>query len=140
MKAWASTKVVSRGITHEADRLPRIIAVINSKKVGLVTYNIIQSNLEIVTLNALKQQEGIGKGLVTEVEKIARREKCSRIWVITTNDNSGAVSFYEAQGFKVIAVYKDAIEQSRKLKPEIPMIGINGIPITDEIELEKILL
>jgi hypothetical protein len=28
------------------------------------------------------------------------------------------------------------VEQSRKLKPEIPLIGNDGIPIRDEIELE----
>jgi hypothetical protein len=29
------------------------------------------------------------------------------------------------------------MEDSRKLKPEIPQIGSNNIPIRDEIELEK---
>ena len=137
--AWASTQVVSRGTVHVADKLPGIVAMINGEALGLLTYSITGSDLEIVTLNALRQREGIGSGLIAELERIARRENCLRIWVITTNDNTDAVSFYEAQGFRIVAVHRDAIKQSRRLKPEIPMTGIDGVPITDEIELEKIL-
>ena len=35
--------------------------------------------------------------------------------------------------------YRNAVEKARLLKPEIPSIGLNGIPIRDQIELEKIL-
>ena len=34
---------------------------------------------------------------------------------------------------------ENALEQSRKLKPEIPLIGNDGIPLRDEIELEIML-
>jgi len=138
-EAWASAQVVSRGTVHVADKLPGIVAMTNDKPLGLLTYNITRSDMEIVTLNALRQREGIGSGLIRELEMIARRNNCLRIWVVTTNDNTNAVSFYEAQGFRIVAVHRDAIKQSRKLKPEIPMTGIDGVPITDEIELEKIL-
>ena len=33
-------------------------------------------------------------------------------------------------------IYKNAIENSRKIKPQIPMFADNGLPIRDEIELE----
>ena len=92
--------------------------------------------LEIVTLNVLKQREGFGRALVDEVIKKAISLNCSRVWVITTNDNTVAVKFYETMGFSTVAVHKNAVEKSRKLKPEIPLVGIDGIPITDEIELE----
>ena len=39
----------------------------------------------------------------------------------------------------MVAVYPDAVENSRQLKPEIPLVGNDGIPIRDEIELEKLL-
>jgi hypothetical protein len=35
-----------------------------------------------------------------------------------------------------VTVHLDAVRISRQLKPEIPVKGIDGIPITDEIELE----
>jgi hypothetical protein len=31
------------------------------------------------------------------------------------------------------------VDKARKIKPEIPLIGNDGIPIRDEIELAKIL-
>jgi hypothetical protein len=33
-------------------------------------------------------------------------------------------------------VHRDALEVSRRLKPEIPVTGEDGIPLRDEIELE----
>jgi hypothetical protein len=33
----------------------------------------------------------------------------------------------------------NALVQARQIKPEIPLIGMNGIPLKHEIELEMIL-
>ncbi len=96
--------------------------------------------LEIITLNVLKQREGIGRALVIAAVETAESLKCSRVWVITTNDNTQAVKFYQALGFTLVAVHKGALNESRKLKPEIPLVGLDGIPMTDEIELEKIIM
>jgi len=38
-----------------------------------------------------------------------------------------------------VAVHRDAVSDSRRLKPEIPQVGEHGIPIRDEIELETLL-
>ncbi|MCG0275770.1 MAG: hypothetical protein L5655_06315 [Thermosediminibacteraceae bacterium] len=46
------------------------------------------------------------------------------------------MKFYQKRGFLLVAVHRNALEQARKLKPEIPLIGIDGIPLRDEIELE----
>lgn len=53
-----------------------------------------------------------------------------------TDDNLHALRFYQNRGFVLVAVYRNALEISRQLKPEIPLIGKNGIPLRDEIELE----
>ena len=39
-------------------------------------------------------------------------------------------------GMTIAALRPNALEESRKLKPEIPMTGIDNIPLLDEIELE----
>jgi ribosomal protein S18 acetylase RimI-like enzyme len=127
---------VTRGVIHHADKLPGYIAEVNGQRAGLLTYNIRDSMLEIVTLNVLRQREGIGRKLVNRAISLARSHGCSRVWVITTNDNTHALQFYQTMSFKIARVHKDAIEESRKLKPEIPRIGMDDIPITDEIELE----
>jgi RimJ/RimL family protein N-acetyltransferase len=61
---------------------------------------------------------------------------CQRIWLITTNDNLHALKFCQKVGFHLVKIYRGAIRESRKLKPQIPEIGMHGIPIRDEIELE----
>ena len=128
---------MTRGTIHHADRLPGFIAEIDGQKVGIITWNVNENMLEIVTLNVLKQGEGIGRALVHALFEKAKSLQCSRVWVITTNDNLQALSFYRSLGLTLVKVHKNAVDESRKLKPEIPLIGINEIPVTDEIEFEK---
>ena len=61
-----------------------------------------------------------------------------RIILTTTNDNLSALRFYQKRGFDIFKINLNAVEQSRKIKPEIPLIGMDGIPIKHEIELELI--
>lgn len=136
---WVSNIIVTRGITYEADKLPAIIVEVDSLRVGLLTYKIKNGELEIITMNALEKHQGVGTALLNEVEKIARRNGCERIWLITTNDNIDALRFYQRRGFEMVAVHRYAIEESRKLKPQLPFVGKHGIPIRDEIEMELIL-
>jgi hypothetical protein len=37
----------------------------------------------------------------------------------------------------VKAIHAGAVDAARKIKPQIPLVGENGIPIHDEIEMEK---
>lgn len=74
-----------------------------------------------------------------EVEKIAKEQNCLRVTVVTTNDNTKALHFYQKRGFVISVLYKNIMEEERKLKPEIPLTGEDGIPLRDEIELEMIL-
>jgi hypothetical protein len=47
-----------------------------------------------------------------------------------------ALGFYQRRGFEIVTVYRGAINESRKRKPSISLIGMNNIPLRDEIELE----
>lgn len=106
---------------------------------GLLTYNISDDELEIVTLNAIEEGKGIGTALLDEVETHAKMKKCSRVWLITTNDNIDALRFYQKRQYEIKSVHRYAIEESRKIKPQLPFVGKYGIPIRDEIEMEKLL-
>jgi ribosomal protein S18 acetylase RimI-like enzyme len=136
---WASNIIVTRGITYEADKLLGIIVEIDGIRLGLLTYMMKDGELEIITMNALKKGVGVGTALLNEAEVIARKNGCLRIWLITTNDNTDALRFYQRRGFEIVAVHRYAIEESRKLKPQLPFAGKYGIPIRDEIEMEMIL-
>jgi GNAT superfamily N-acetyltransferase len=133
---WHSDSVVVHGTIYRPARLPGFVAVLDREWVGLVTYQIVARECEIVSLDSLQVGIGIGTALLGAVEQAARRAKCRRIWLITTNDNLTALRFYQKRGFSLVAVHRRAVEQARMLKPEIPAIGQEGIPIRDEIELE----
>jgi len=138
-EVWISTKIVLRGKVHDTNELPGIIAIHKNHRVGLLIYNIISDECEIVSLNSLKENIGIGTALLKEIERISTIKGCKRLSVITTNDNIDALRFYQKRDFKIAAIHLNALEQSRRLKPEIPFLGSNDIEIRDEIELEKIL-
>lgn len=136
ISAWGSVKVVTRGEIYDASKLPGLVAYYQKKPVGLLTYNISNKACEIVTLNSLIERKGIGNELISSVREIAVTHHCHRLWLITTNDNLQALGFYQKRGFYITAIHCNAIEASRKIKPQIPLYGNEGIPIRDEIELE----
>ncbi len=133
---WGADRVVAHGVIYYPQDLPGFVAVRVGECVGLVTYHIEKDSCEIVTLNSVQRSMGIGTTLVEVVKYVARYFGCRRLWLITTNDNLNALRFYQKRGFVLVAVHKNALEVSRKLKPEIPLVGMDGIPLRDEIELE----
>jgi len=139
LEHWGSNKVVSRGVVYYSLDLPGFVAMHNGEKVGLVTYNITGTNCEIVTINSIRPFAGVGTALIEAVRDIALQSGCKRLWLITTNDNMNALCFYQKRGFVLVAIHRNALDISRILKPEIPLIGNEGIPLRDEIELEMML-
>ena len=80
-----------------------------------------------------------GTELLNKAIHKARNIGCYRIMLITTNDNLNALRFYQKRGFDIVKLYRNAVDVSRKLKPQIPLIGMDNITIKHEIELELIL-
>jgi GNAT superfamily N-acetyltransferase len=136
---WGSEKIVTRNIIHNACEALGLIAVSDDKPAGIILYEIKNRECEIILLESFIEKIGIGTTLLKCVEEKAIANGCKRIWLITTNDNMKSIRFYQLRGFSLVAIHQNAIEESRKLKPEIPLIGIDGITIKDEIELEFII-
>ena len=136
---WGGPIVVSRERVHAPDALPGLIAELDGRIAGLATFRIDGLECELVTLNSFVDDAGCGTLLVERVADAARRAGCKRLWLITTNDNTGALRFYQKRGFQLVAVHRGAVDKARTLKPQIPLTGIDGIPIRDEIELELML-
>jgi GNAT superfamily N-acetyltransferase len=133
---WGSVQIISRGRIHEADTLPAFIAIWDEQLVGLVTYHIEDGVCEIISLDSLMVRIGVGSALIEAVIQDAAQAGCQRVWLITTNDNLSALGFYQRRGFRLVAVYQGAVDTGREFKPNIPLIGMDNIPIHDEIELE----
>jgi len=131
--------MITRGKMHHADKLPGFIATQAKERVGLVTYNIVGIECEITSMNSLAEGKGVGSALVDTVKDKAKSSGCKRLWLITTNDNTKGLRFWQRRGFLIAAVHLNAMEQTRRLKPDVPLTGNDGIPIRDEIELELLL-
>jgi len=133
---WGSVNVVTRNKMYDASKLSGYLVEQDEQILAFITYRTEGEEIEIITLNSFKERMGIGTSLIEKVKELAAEKKLSRIWLITTNDNYPAVKFYQRRGFSVCKIHRDAIKQSRKLKPEIPKFGISGLQIKDEIEME----
>ena len=133
---WKAEAVVVHGEIFYPAELPGFIAEQDNEILGLITYKISDVQCEIITLDSLKEGQGIGTQLIEAVKVKAIETNCTRVGVITTNDNLPALGFYQKHGFKIKTVATNAVESSRLLKPSIPQTGFQGIPIRDEIELE----
>jgi ribosomal protein S18 acetylase RimI-like enzyme len=129
-------RVVSRGVLHQADELPGFAASLAGTPSALLTYHLANGDLEVVTLHAAQKGRGLGSALLEAAREKARELGCRRLWLITTNDNDPAIEFYKRRGMALVAVHENALEESRRLKPEIPLTGFEGRPIRDELEFE----
>jgi ribosomal protein S18 acetylase RimI-like enzyme len=132
---WGSEVVVSRGKARDASLLEGVVAEIGGEPAGLAIYETRGGECELVTLDSLKEGDGIGSALLATVANAAWKQGCRTLSVVTTNDNVRALGFYQRRGFVLTALRKGAIEKSRRLKPEIPELGYGDIPIRDELEL-----
>ncbi|MEU6427686.1 GNAT family N-acetyltransferase [Microbispora sp. NPDC046973] len=115
---------------------PRFVALLDGELAGVATYAITGRECELVTLDSVREGAGVGTALVDAMAGAAQAGGAVRLWLVTTNDNLRALRFYQRYGFDLVAVHRDAVARSRELKPSIPEIGLDGIPIHHELELE----
>ncbi|MBN2388945.1 MAG: GNAT family N-acetyltransferase [Anaerolineales bacterium] len=137
--SWGSAIVVARGEVLRPAELPGFLAESEGEPIGLLTYVVRAQSCEIVTLDSWREGSGIGSALVQAAKQAAIQAGCRRLWLVTTNNNTSALHFYQKRGFVLCALRVEAIAASRRLKPEIPLTDAEGIPIRDEIELEMLL-
>ena len=141
---WSSTKIVTRGKAVYAHLLPGFVAELtdapeDAQPIGLLTYNHEGDSCEIMTLNRLQPGIGVGTALIEAIKSAAIESGLRRLWLITTNDNMDALRFFQKRNFHLLAVYSGALAEARKMKPQIPLLGKDKIPLRDEIELQQIL-
>lgn len=132
--------VISSGI-YDCSQLDGFVSINDQQEIiGLITYILRDEECEIISLDSIEESRGIGTKLVQEVEKVALKKGCKQVILITTNDNLNALKFYQKRGYHLTKVLPNAVEKARTYKPEIPLIGYDGIPIRDEIKLQKTLV
>jgi N-acetylglutamate synthase-like GNAT family acetyltransferase len=141
LNCWGAEFVVAHGLVYLPHQLPGFVAEDTDGTVlGFASYLLEPSNCELVTINAVQQGRGIGTALLSAIIAAATQAGCTRLWLITTNGNLDALAFYQKRGFQLVAIHRNALDRSRQLKPVIPLVSENGIPLRDEIELELLLV
>jgi GNAT superfamily N-acetyltransferase len=106
---------------------------------GLITWHIEGDCAEIVTVDAFEQGRHIGGRLLAGAEEALRRRRVRRVTIMTTNDNLRALAFYMRHAYRLVAVHLDAMDRVRALKPEVPRVGHENLPLQDVLELVKLL-
>ena len=130
-------RVARRAELVETLRHPALVAWTGDELAGVATYVIGGGDCELLTLHAGHRFRGTGSALLSAVQEVARRHGCTRLWVVTTNDNVDALRFYQRRGFRLARPAGGGRDrQPSHLKPEIPVLGSYGIELRDEIELE----
>ncbi len=133
---WFTMKMVIHGESIDLGTADGWYVVEDNEIIGLITYRIAVNEMVILSLDSLHENQGIGTALLNQAIKKAETSRCSRISLTTTNDNLNAFRFYQKRGFDIAAFHRNALDQARKIKPEIPLTGMDGIPLKHEIELE----
>jgi ribosomal protein S18 acetylase RimI-like enzyme len=126
---------VRRGSLIDPLACPGLVAERDGELVGIVAYEPDGDDVEVVYIEVTDKHEGIGTRLL---DAVGGRTEARRLWLVTTNDNLDALRFYQRRGFHIAEVRPGAMDEARKaLKPSMAEVGNLGIPIRDEIVLER---
>lgn len=135
---FGRTGIVAFGQLMDLDAAPAVVAEMNGEIAGALAYRLVDSALHILALasDPMWQRSGVGGYLVAEAELIARRLQIPRVIASITNDNLPALYFYQRRGYSITEWIPDGIAKYSK---SARLIGFAGIPIRDEVRLEKLL-
>jgi GNAT superfamily N-acetyltransferase len=135
--SWGSTRMATRGRLVDVSALPGFIAQDAGEWLGYAAFELRGGELEISVLESLVPGRGVGSALLAACVRAAQDAGVRRLWLVTTNDNTTALRFYQRRGFVLAALHRRAADEARRtLKPEMPVAGEHGIRIRDELELE----
>lgn len=113
--------------------------------VGLVTWTVggpgsgpDEAEVRVLVVEESSRGRGVGTALLRAGEAALWRAAVRRAWLLTTNDNTDALAFYQRRGWRLAELHPGAVDEARaRLKPGIAAVASNGIPIHDELVLRK---
>jgi ribosomal protein S18 acetylase RimI-like enzyme len=133
---WGSTAVARLGELVDTSDLPGYVAELAGHRVGLALTARRGNEYEVVSISTSVPRRGVGRRLLERCVEDTRAHGCRRVWLITTNDNTGALAFYQRLGLDIVALHRNTVVRSRELNPSIPERDAHGVRIDHEIELE----
>lgn len=132
---FGRTKIVAFGQIIDIDSVPALVALLTDTPAGALAYRLLGDGLHIVALatDPMWQRSGVGAYLLAEAELLARRLTLGRMVVATTNDNLPALYFYQRRGYRLTGIVPNSVVASTHQQ----LAGFAGIPVRDEVRLEK---
>ena len=137
--AFGDATVARKGAVIDASVLPGFMATEDGRPVGLLTYDAAHGECEVVAIISVEEGRGIGRALMDAARDHAAAAGCRRLWLVTTNDNTRALRFYQLWGMDLCAFYRHGARRSRRVKPSLPERGADGILLEHELEFELLL-
>ena len=95
IRQWFSLQMVVHGESIDLGKAEGWYACEDNEIIGLVTYRITGNEMEILSLDSLKENNGTGTALLHQAFSEARNSGLFRIRLITTNDNLHALRYYQ---------------------------------------------
>lgn len=137
---WGGEPLIVRSKAYYPSALEGLFIVDQQDTVkGFLFYDIVGQDCEIVVFEIFEKFKGLGTRVLHKLKEIAIQRGCRRIFLMTHNDNLDALRFYQRRGFQICKIYINSMENVRKLKPCIGLVGDYNIPIRDEIDLEMLI-
>ena len=100
VREWTSTAVARRGELVDAADLRGHVALLGGRRVGSALAAVRDDGYEVVAISTTRRRHGVGRALMERCFDEARAGGCHRVWLVTTDDNVGAIAFYEALGLE----------------------------------------
>jgi GNAT superfamily N-acetyltransferase len=131
------------GETHDVLALDSLGAWDGDRLVAVATWSAPdpagRSELAVLAVAEDRQGQGLGALLVDAVAMAALHAGATTQWLVTTNDNLDALRLYQRHGYHLAELHPGAIDEARRHKPGISALGFHGIPLRDELVLERVL-
>jgi hypothetical protein len=119
VRLWGATQVIAHDERMDLRTLPTLVAVDGSGEfAGALVWRPDGDAVEVAGIGAVASGGGVGTALLDAA------------------DNTGALRFYQRRGLCIVAVDAGAVDRARVIKPEMPLVGFDGIPLRDELRLE----
>ena len=115
---WGLPVVTSVRAYEDPERLDGVIAEVDSEPVGAVTFNVDGPEWEVVTVNAVRPGVGAGRAMLNGLRR-AEAAGASKVWLITSDTNDGAIGFYEHLGMRRVRLHWRFIDVVGAAKPDV---------------------
>ena len=134
---WGEEEQLAFDKEFRVAELPAFVAKVYNRLVGFASIVETNDDVIIAALGVLPHYQGLGVGskLIKRVQTEAERRRKKRILVSTSNDDLPALAFYQSLGFQIFEAKPNVIAE----KHGAILQGIGGLPIRDELRLQKML-